>query len=67
MMFGLDKTTNVRERSRRYKGVAYGAAKFDVRFAALVAAVLFAASLIASFVPALRSRSVNPNVLLRDS
>jgi hypothetical protein len=47
--------------------VAYGAATFDARHAAGIAAVLFAASLLASFVPALQSRSVHPNVLLRDA
>jgi putative ABC transport system permease protein len=46
--------------------VAYGAAAFDVRLAATICALIFATSLLAGFIPSLRSRSVMPSMLLRD-
>jgi predicted permease len=46
--------------------VVYGAAKFDGQSAAVVMALLFAAALVAGCVPSLRSRNVQPAVLLRE-
>jgi putative ABC transport system permease protein len=46
--------------------VVYGAAKFDVRSAAIVMLMLFAATLLAACLPSLRARSVQPSSLLRD-
>ncbi|HET8775694.1 MAG TPA: ABC transporter permease [Thermoanaerobaculia bacterium] len=47
--------------------VAYDMARFDARSAALVIGTLFVSALIAATVPSVRTRSVSPASLLRDS
>ncbi len=55
----------VAERVRLF--VAYGASAFDLKLAVTISVVLFATSLLAGFIPSLRSRFVTPTLLLRDA
>jgi putative ABC transport system permease protein len=47
--------------------VSYGAARLNPGYAVGVVAVLFAASILATLVPALKAQSANPTALLRDA
>ncbi|HSP17124.1 MAG TPA: ABC transporter permease [Thermoanaerobaculia bacterium] len=47
--------------------VAYGAGDFGIAYAVGVCSVLFATAIVASFIPALRARRVEPAALLRDA